>query len=986
MLLGVVLGLVGCQPPAESGDASAEIGSHFFELAAEDFLQVVVVQDDVDVALEWIDPRGERLARIDSPTGRYGPEELVAVAAEPGRHRLATGRTTRRASSSVKDPKGAALGLTPLLETWHDLGLRRRQADTLAQLCRAERRIGDLDSAVEACERATTWYRVLGARRRLAVTLQNGGFAHLERGDNPRAVSALQEALALFQEQKNTRGINVTRSRLGVAYQRLGRIEDALELQRQALAESRRTGDEKTEALALTEMAGALRSLHRPLEALEHLRKAKRIYERLEETRSLATVTVGMAEAALRTGDLELAASAARQAVEIRHALGDSHSEAAALHTLGQVLQRAGDVEAARRAFEDGLGLVKESGDLRSQAFLLVGLAYLHAEKSEPRRALELYDEALVLFEQTPDAAGRATCQARSAEALRDLGRLEEAWERVADALDEVEALHGATSRSDFRLSYFALRQDYFEVALDVLTRFHDQKPHAGWDERAVAVNDRRLARELLESLRLAGPQRHAAVDPVLAADERRLEQELRELAAALEKARRRGGEDVELREKQAAALVARLYEVRGKIRRQIEKERGEEPAKLPELDLDAVRAALDDDTLVLLYALGEESSHLWALSRRRLDLHRLPPRDEIEPLVRQLNAGIRSLWDADEVRSSGRRLGSLLLGPVEDRLKESSHLVVVDDGELRTLPLVALPAPGGDRFLIETHEVSRLPSLSTLLALRRRNATRRETTRIALFADPVFTRDDPRLGGPEPAASAAEDPRVGADLLRAGDALGTEPWRRLLHSRAEADAIRDLWGADRTSMAMGFEASRERLLELETAEHGVLHFATHAVLLPEAELSGLVLSLLDSTGRPRDGYLRAFEISRLDLPVELVVLSACQTGRGRQVRGEGPLGLVWSFLQAGAARVVATRWPVRDEPTARLMRRFYIGLREGRPPSAALREAQLSLLSEPGSRPFDWAGFFFLGEWRPLDGTQPRDFSGPQKEMTSDE
>ncbi len=152
-------------------------------------------------------------------------------------------------------------------------------------------------------------------------------------------------------------------------------------------------------------------------------------------------------------------------------------------------------------------------------------------------------------------------------------------------------------------------------------------------------------------------------------------------------------------------------------------------------------------------------------------------------------------------------------------------------------------------------------------------------------------------------------------------------------------------------------------------------------MLLPEAELSGLVLSLVDATGRPRDGFLRAFEIARLDLPLELVVLSACQTGRGRQVRGEGTLGLVRSFLQAGTARVVATQWPIRDKSTAWFMQRFYGGLREGRSPSAALREAQLTVLAESHSRPFDWAGFFLLGEWRPFDVS-----SGPQKETTSDE
>jgi CHAT domain-containing protein len=147
-----------------------------------------------------------------------------------------------------------------------------------------------------------------------------------------------------------------------------------------------------------------------------------------------------------------------------------------------------------------------------------------------------------------------------------------------------------------------------------------------------------------------------------------------------------------------------------------------------------------------------------------------------------------------------------------------------------------------------------------------------------------------------------------------------------------------------------------------------VIHFATHGFLDSEApELSGLVLSLLDGQGHPRDGFLRLRDVYNLDLSADLVVLSGCRTALGKDVRGEGLLGLTRGFLYAGASRVMASLWPVRDRATPELMRRFYHALLHDRlPPAAALRAAQLSLRREPRWRdPYSWAPFVVQGDWQ---------------------
>jgi CHAT domain-containing protein len=189
----------------------------------------------------------------------------------------------------------------------------------------------------------------------------------------------------------------------------------------------------------------------------------------------------------------------------------------------------------------------------------------------------------------------------------------------------------------------------------------------------------------------------------------------------------------------------------------------------------------------------------------------------------------------------------------------------------------------------------------------------------------------------------------------------------RLLASREEAEAIMSVAPPGAAFSATDFAASRATATSGELAQYRVVHFATHGLLNNEhPELSGVVLSLVDREGQAQDGFLRLHDIYNLRLPVDLVVLSACQTGLGKDVRGEGLLGLTRGFMYAGAAGVVASLWKVDDEATAELMRHFYAALfRRGLPPAAALRAAQLALRQQTRWRaPYYWAGFVIQGEY----------------------
>jgi CHAT domain-containing protein len=326
-----------------------------------------------------------------------------------------------------------------------------------------------------------------------------------------------------------------------------------------------------------------------------------------------------------------------------------------------------------------------------------------------------------------------------------------------------------------------------------------------------------------------------------------------------------------------------------------------------------------------------------------------------------------------------------MLLGQVAPRLG-GKRLVVVAPGALSYLPFAALPAPGDEKRpagdyepLIAKHEVVSIPSASVLSIIRREMAGRQRVTKaVAVLADPVFEESDPRLESAKKGNSSGEAPAAPvadaefSELTRAIRTMnfsdGRAGFTRLPFSRQEAEGIIALTQEGTGLKATDFSASRDLAMSQELNQYRILHFATHGLLNSERpELSGLVFSLVDQEGKPQDGFLRLHEIYNLQLNADLIVLSACETGLGKEIKGEGLIGLTRGFMYAGAPRVVASLWNVDDLATAELMKLFYQGLlKDGLPAGAALRAAQLELSGQKRwASPYFWAGFVLHGEWK---------------------
>jgi CHAT domain-containing protein len=441
---------------------------------------------------------------------------------------------------------------------------------------------------------------------------------------------------------------------------------------------------------------------------------------------------------------------------------------------------------------------------------------------------------------------------------------------------------------------------------------------------------------------------------------------------------------------KELDALATELEQVQGRIREtspQYAALTHPVPLKLGEIQT----KVLDDDTVLLEYALGSQKSFVWAVTTTSMDVFELGPRAELESAVRRLYEPLMArnqkpsgetpaaragrIRQADQAYlSAAAAVTRLLLDSVAPRIK-GKRLLIVGEGVLQYLPFAALPEPGiGEQgkatLLINNHEIITAPSASVLAVLRQETAGRRQAEK-ALFvlADPVFSADDARVVQQGPtAATASITGSVKSDALKRSDDFGMQEFLRLRFSRQEAQEIARLTPPALTRVALDFDASRETVLSTDLGQYRILHFATHSLLDNQRpELSGVILSLIDRAGRPQNGFLRLYDIYNVRLGSDLVVLSACQTARGGQIEGEGLIGLTRGFLYAGAPRVVATLWEVDDRTTALVMKHFYEGmLVRGLRPAAALRSAQAEVARTKGwEPPYYWAAFTLQGEWR---------------------
>ncbi len=367
---------------------------------------------------------------------------------------------------------------------------------------------------------------------------------------------------------------------------------------------------------------------------------------------------------------------------------------------------------------------------------------------------------------------------------------------------------------------------------------------------------------------------------------------------------------------------------------------------------------------------IGKDSSFLFVVSREGVESYGLPQAAEMEELVEEIREALKRPGRREFARyvSAARRLYDAVILPAADRLAGKKRLLIAPDGALYYLPFELLLSSQANTegravykeqpFLLRQWAISYIPSAGVLASLEsgkaRAEPLSSEAKQFIAFADPVYP--------PAGKADYNEASRVARSLA------GRDRFRleRLSDSGREVKSIAAAFEPESAIIYLRQEAREENVKnnpDLSRARR--IHFAAHGLISePEPEYSGLVLSLDED--HAEDGILQVYEIFDLRLTADLVVLSACRTGLGKKLRGEGVIGLSRAFLYAGASSVVVSLWQVADKSTADLMVRFYQGMEGENDKSESLRQAKLKMIeSSPYSHPYYWAPFILIGDPR---------------------
>ncbi|MEM7714752.1 MAG: CHAT domain-containing tetratricopeptide repeat protein [Cyanobacteria bacterium P01_A01_bin.68] len=844
-----------------------------------------------------------------------------------------------------------------------------------------------------------------------AVTLTGIGRVYDSLGEKQKALQFYNQALPLTRAVRDRVGEATTLTNIGGVYDDLGEKKKALQYLNQALPILRAVGNKRIEAATLNNIGGVYDDLGEKKKALQYLNQALPILRAVGDKGGEALTLNNIGAIYDSLGEKQKALQYLNQALPILRVVGYRVGEANTLNNIGTVYNHLGEKQKALQFYNQALPLLRAVGDMVGEATTLNNIGRVYDDLGEKQKALQFYNQALPLRREVGDRDGEANTLGNLALLEREQGNLQTSLKHIQSAIQIIEELRSTYTNQDLKTTYFSTVQGYYKFYIDLLMELHKKDPSKEYNALALHISERSRARGLIELLAQANAKLSKDVDPKFIVEEKELQikrQNQEKILAQLINQTQPAKDKIKQTEAEIQNIINQQKALKAKIRAQNperDKITNPEPLKLAQ-----IQQQLDKDTILLQYSLGEERSFLWLVTPTSLTSYELPKASEIEDIAKRFHATLGQATTSGLAIESAQQLSQIILAPVADKLAQK-RLVIVPDGALQQIPFAALhdprfgegeereegkekeenktspdnnrggitvepnpnqPGKNGNNLnyqpLMMNHEIVNLPSASTIAIQREKIANRQiAPKKIAILADPVYTPDDQRVTG-KTKALAPELELERSALKRSAKSLERQGWRRLPFTAKEAEAILKLVSPQQSSPVYSFDANYNWATGKNLNQYQILHFATHGFVNPDQpELSGIVLSLVNKDGQQIPGYLRLADLFEQDYPAELIVLSACETGLGKNVNGEGLVGLTRGLMYAGGARVALSLWQVSDEGTSVLMQEFYRQmLQENKTPSQALRDTQRKLWSSSQWRsPYYWAAFTLQGEWK---------------------
>lgn len=803
------------------------------------------------------------------------------------------------------------------------------------------RRLGNLQKSLEYVTRCLPMFEALGDKEKTSYRLSDLGMIYLRLGDYPSAQKYLEQSLTLFEERDDRSGVAFVSQNLGTLSAMRNDNVRSLQYYEKALEIDEEMGNRHSISLELGNIGGVYEIQNDYAQSMDYYRRSLALTREMHDKPGEGTTLANIGGIYQRTREWDAALSAFREAQSIFQQADVKDGEADCLLSIGIVLQRRHQFAAAREQYVKALSLNQETSEQERIGESLDNLANVDNDLGQPTRALESSTRACEIAHQMNDRANIVSCRTSMGESYSQLHQPVQAREAFEEAITALESM-----RKDV-VGGAQQQQAFLDPSSS--TPYHDMVKLLLEEKQlpdAFSYIEREKARALLDVIRSG----HESLDKVLTDADRDTQQQLRLQLASFNSQMEVESDDAKLKlvESQRDALRLKLEDFEtGLYARypELSVHRGQAPiitlSQASELPFDDKTALLefmvsDDETMLLVFTREGRDSQ-WSISA-------YPIKVDKEALGEQTRA-FRSQMAARQLgfQASARHLYNLLVRPAAEQFKGKTALIVVPDGTLWNLPFQSLLDPSG-HYLLETFAIAYAPSLTVMREMMRKRSEspQEQSPRFLAMANPILAKQTDDRG-----------------------AHRGNPFNPLPHAEDEAKALAQLYGAGNSRVYTGEQATVSRF-KAEASGFGVVHLATHGFTSDSSPMYSSVL--LSPGGQQDDGLLEAREIMNLDLHAKLVVLSACETARGRVGEGEGMIGLTWAFFAAGVPSIVASQWKVDSESTTKLMLAFHRDLRQQRGTALAtarsLREAALKLLHDPQyAHPFYWSAFVVVGD-----------------------
>lgn len=1009
-----------------NGTALTEVNLYSRDEGAET-MTIVAETDGVYVVVLSLSDKGSSPGAYQLQTTQPRPATAEDEERMKAQNAFQTANKLRQTPNRENKLKAIELAENAL-RSWQTLGEALWEGESLNLIGMTLRDLSRQNEAIAYFTRAVPLIEKSGARFARAAAAHNICQAYYDLALYADCLTCKQSALKQFRELEETGYAQAVQDSLGPVYAMLGERDLALKYFNMALAYVRSKGLTRSEARTLSNFGVFHIMMNEYQQALDYYEQSLAVHRKSDFPHEAAGVNFNLGALYYRLNDDAKAAEYYQESLKLYRQTGNATGICAALNGLALIEAGAGNYPKMLEHLAEGLSLARKSQLIVEEAMALIYHNWAYVPLKEWNKAREALQQGLALCRKTDNrqceilalgqlgqvmlelkelaeakthfdqlrqishlrhsVSGESIALSGLASIALEENRLSEALQLSGQSLELIESTRGKIFKSDLRASFFAAQQSSYQKQVEILLRLHEQNPSSGYAGQALSVNERARARNLLETLTAGATTLPNIIAPELLAEEKKLRLQLSQYEQARLSAlsKKETATQAATLEKEVGRLLSKYETVQVKIR-----QTNPHYAALAQpqpLTAEQIQKLLDEDTLLLEYALGEKRSVLWAVTSDATVSISLPPAKQIEAAAIKcydlIKESKQRRWQRD-AELSALELSRMILPSVSSlskqlNLSSKKRLVIVADGVLQFIPfnLLSLPTETAATrsTLLSRFELINLPSASTLAALRNERSEQQKPSKLlAIFSDPVFEPSDPRLKASlatnAPPGTPSKSSLASRQLTRSAEEAGLNTFTRLPFSRREATAILAL--ADNAHSknnldAFDFTASRNTALNANLGNYRILHFATHGLLNSRhPELSGIALSLINEMGQPQDGFLRMTDLYNLKLNADLVVLSACRTAMGKDIKGEGLIGLTRGFMYAGAPRIVASLWDVNDAATAELMSRFYRHLLKDKLPAAtALRAAQLSMSKEARwAAPYYWAGFVIQGDWQ---------------------